>query len=75
MVTFEVEDGKDRKFSTGCFVSIGLLKTAWIELLKVKKRLWCFREGFSLVALFLQGKEGIASFAVDGYSSSILLSE
>ena len=54
VVTFEVEDSEDRQFRTGRFVSIGLVQTVWIELLKVKERTWCFRkEGFPFLAFFL----------------------
>ena len=39
---------------TTSFVSIGLLKTVRIELLKLKKCFRCLRkQGFSLLALFL----------------------
>jgi hypothetical protein len=48
VVAFEVEDRENRKFRTGSFVSIGLLKAAWTELLQVKQYCWCFRkQGFT----------------------------
>jgi hypothetical protein len=54
MVAFEVEDREDRQFRTGRFVSTGLVQTVWIELLKLKMRIWCFRkEGFPFLAFFL----------------------
>jgi hypothetical protein len=54
VIAFEVEDRENRKFRTGSFVSIGLLKPVWAERLQVKQRRGCFRkQGFTLLALFL----------------------
>jgi hypothetical protein len=54
VVAFEVEDSEDRQFRTGRFVTIGLVQTVWIEFLKVKERIRCFRkEYFPFLAFFL----------------------